>query len=214
MFSLKTSKPYRLQRRITSGHSRARSNTSARDLAYVIPTWIVMLLVGVIPIVYAIWMAISDQSLLSADTNFVGLDNFKSVVFTPRFLGTLGVTLIFVLCCLFIQFTVGYMLAAALNQQLRGFKLARTALLIPMMLTPVVVGLIWRFMFNPDLGVMTFISETLGINESWLAHPILSPALIIVVESWINTPFVTILVLAGMSGIPDELLEASALDGA
>lgn len=173
-----------------------------------------MLAVGIIPIGYAVWISLSDLSLTTDGSRFVGLDNYIRAVFTPRFAESLGITLFFVFFGLIIQFTIGYLLALALHRQLRGFRIARTLLLIPMLLTPVVVGLIWQFMFNPDLGVITGVLHAVGIDLNAFADPTLAKGLILFIDAWMHIPFVMLMLVAGMTGVPEEPLEAAALDGA
>ena len=187
---------------------------AVESLGFVAPTWLFMLAIGLIPIGYAVWISFTDLSLSSDGSRFVGLQNYIDAVFTPRFLGTLGTTLIFVVVGLIIQFTFGYLLAVALHRQLRGFQIARTILLIPMLLTPVVVGLIWQFMFNPDLGIINAVLGTFGWDVNFFADPLLARALIVMLDAWMHIPFVMLMLVAGMAGVSDEPLEAAAIDGA
>lgn len=173
-----------------------------------------MLAVGVTPIGYAIWMSLTDQRLSSPRPDFVGFDNYARAVFTLEFLDALLVIAIFLAAGLIIQFVLGYLLAACLHRQVRGYQAARTILLIPMMLTPVVVGLVWRFMFNPDLGVITTVAKALGFSANFFADQWLARGVIVLVDSWMHIPFVMLMLVAGMSGLPEEITEAAAIDGA
>lgn len=197
------------------GSARARNRYgSFTAFGYVVPTWIFMITIGIIPVGYAFWMSLTNQGLGDPNASFVGLANFQDAVFTPQFLSAFGVTLIFVVIGLAVQLVLGYLLAVCLNRQLRGFKIARTVLLIPMLLTPVVVGLIWQFMFNPDLGIMQYLFHLVGVNVNWLGDATFARALIIIVDSWMHIPFVMLMVVAGMSSLPQEPLESAAIDGA
>lgn len=184
------------------------------DFLFVLPTWAFMLAVGLIPAIYALWMSFTSQSLIGGTGEFVGLQNYIRGVFTPRFFGSLSVTVIFVVLGLVIQFVVGYLLAVALHRQLRGFRIARTVLLVPMLLTPVVVGLIWNFMFNPDLGVIGALVKLFGPSVNFFADPVLAIGVIVLLDSWLYIPFVMLMTVAGLTGVPDEVREASAIDGA
>jgi multiple sugar transport system permease protein len=194
--------------------SSIRRRKSLGDLLFVAPTWLFMLAVGVIPAVLAVWLSVTDQSLTSGSGRFVGLQNFVLAVFTPRFLGSLVVTLVFVVLGLIVQFVLGYLLAVALHRQLRGFQIARTVLLIPMLLTPVVVGLVWNFMFNPDLGIIGAIVGLFGAHVNFFANANLAIGVIVLIDSWMFTPFVMLMLVAGMTGISDEVRQAASLDGA
>ena len=173
-----------------------------------------MIAIGLIPVGYAVWMSLTSQDLASTSPSFVGFDNYIRGVFTRQFLEALGVTLAFVVIGLVIQFVLGYLLAVCLHRQLRGFQIARTILLIPMLLTPVVVGLIWQFMFNPDLGIINAMFQLVGVDVNWLADSTSARAVVILVDSWMHIPFVMLMVVAGMSGLPQEPMEAAAIDGA
>jgi multiple sugar transport system permease protein len=191
-----------------------RGGRGVADFLFVLPTWVFMIAVGLIPAIYALWMSLTSSSLIGGTGEFVGLQNYVRAVFTPRFAASLGVTVLFVVLGLIVQFVVGYLLAVALHRQLRGFRIARTVLLIPMLLTPVVVGLMWNFMFNPDLGIIGAVVRLFGSPVNFFADPILAIGVIVLLDSWMFVPFVMLMMVAGMTGVPDEVREASALDGA
>ena len=186
----------------------------ASSFAFVAPIWVFMLTVGLIPIGFAVWISFSNLSIYSDGTQFVGIDNYVRAVLTPRFVGTLAVTVVFVVVGLAIQFVLGYLLATALHRQLKGFRIARTLLLVPMLLTPVVVGLIWGFMFNPDLGIINAVLGAFGMQLNFFADPVLAQGLVILIDAWMHIPFVMLMLVAGMASVSDEPLEAAALDGA
>lgn len=174
-----------------------------------------MIVMGLIPIGYAVWMSFTDQSLTTATPGaWVGLSNYVRAVFTPQFAGSLLVTLIFVIFGLAIQFTLGYLLAVVLHRQLRGYQIFRTVLLIPMLLTPVVVGLVWQFIFQPDLGVIATLLEPLGMKLNVFSSTPLARGMIIFIDCWMHIPFVMLMLVAGMTGVSQEPLEAAAVDGA
>jgi multiple sugar transport system permease protein len=173
-----------------------------------------MLVVGVLPAGLAVWLSVTDQSLTSGSGRFVGIQNYVFAVFTPRFVGSLVVTLVFVVLGVIVQFVLGYLLAVALHRQLRGFQIARTVLLVPMLLTPVVVGLVWNFMFNPDLGIIGQIVSMFGVSVNFFANANLAIGVIVLIDSWMFTPFVMLMLVAGMTGISDEVRQAASLDGA
>jgi multiple sugar transport system permease protein len=184
------------------------------SLGYVTPTWILMIVVGVIPTGYAIWMSVTDQGLTAPSPDFVGFRNFAAAVFTPGFLNSLGVTALFVVVGLILQFVLGYLLATLIHRQLRGFKIARTVLLIPMLLTPVVVGLIWQFMLSPGLGAITTFADLFGAHLNVFADQWSARLVVVLIDSWMFIPFVMLMLSAGMTALPEEPIEAAAIDGA
>ena len=138
------------------------------------------------------------------------------IVFTSSFFYHLGITLFFVAGSIAVQFFIGYFIVKALAQPIRAVPLFQTGLLIPLLMTPVAVGLMWRFLFNPDLGFIRWVlSPFVGgdpinfLGDVWFARGI-----IIGIDSWMNIPFVAILLLAGILGIPKEIYEAASIDGA
>lgn len=195
--------------------TRRRGRLSLSTLLYVGPTWLFLVVMGIIPIGYAVWMSFTDQSLTTATPGaFVGWANYEQAVFTPLFAGSLLVTLVFVVAGIAIQFTVGYLLAVVLHRQLRGYQIFRTVLLIPMLLTPVVVGLVWQFIFQPDLGVIATMLEPLGLKLNVFESTGLARGMIIFIDCWMHIPFVMLMIVAGMTGVSQEPLEAAAVDGA
>jgi multiple sugar transport system permease protein len=114
-----------------------------------------------------------------------------------------------------VQIPVGYLLARALLRPLRGRAVLRTAITLPMMLTPVAIGLMWRFLTDPDLGMIRVVASAFTASHvNLLASPTGALALVVAVNSWINIPFVTLVLLAGMLTVDESLLESAALDGA
>lgn len=192
----------------------ARSGGPLTAIPFVAPTWILMIVVGLVPIGYAVWMSLTNQSFTAATPNFVGLSNYLAAVFTPAFGQALIVTLILVVAGLVIQFVFGYLLATLLHRQMRGYQIARSVLLVPMLLTPVIVGLIFKFIFSPDLGIIYFAQQAIGISIPWFSDPGFARGLVLIIDAWMHIPFVMLMLLAGMAGLPQEPIESAAIDGA
>ena len=181
---------------------------------YVGPAWIIVTATGIIPLGYGIWMSLTDQSIGAASERFIGLENYVTAVFTKSFVDSLMVTMLFVVCGIVIQFVIAYLLASLLHLQMRGFQVFRTILLVPMMLTPIVVGLIFRFMFTPNIGVLYFALRDIGLEIPWFTDTLWARVFIIMLDSWLTIPLLMLLLLAGMAGVSEESLEAAQLDGA
>jgi multiple sugar transport system permease protein len=178
----------------------------------------VLIPVILIPLIMAASMSTTTESLISvADPKSVGLENFwDEVLASPDFWRSLVVTVMIMVASLLVQVPIGFALALALLKPFRGRGAVRGAIVIPMLLTPVAVGLMWKFMANPDLGVIRWIASVAepGARPNLFGSPLASFALIVAVNSWINIPFVMLMLLAGLVGIPDEVTEAAAIDGA
>ncbi len=212
---------------ITSAEPRTPAHRLARRLqswlrkklplvAFTSPAWLLVLLILAIPIVKAVSLSVQNESLdLVGAPSYVGLANFRSDVFTSTFVQALTVTVLLIVLGLAIQIPMGLWLARILNRELRGTRFFRSAMLMPMLLTPVAVGLMWRFMFNSDLGVIDWFIREMGLHGvDWLATKNGGIAAILIVMSWQNVPFVMLFMLAGLQSLPQEPHEAAAVDGA
>ncbi len=145
----------------------------------------------------------------------VGLDNFRRDVFDRGFVEALLTTVIIMVIGLFIQFPIGVGLAVLLNRNLRGTRLFRTTLLLPMLLTPVAVGLMWRFMLDTDLGVINWLLENVGLSRiGWLGEKWAARISVALVDSWQAIPFIMLMTLAALSALPEGPHEAARVDGA
>ncbi|GIU98009.1 MAG: sugar ABC transporter permease [Actinomycetota bacterium] len=193
-----------------------RSLRERAALLYVAPAWIAMLAVFAIPLLFAAYLSLRSETLTSfLPGRFVGLQNYRGELTSPIFLDALRTTLILMAMALAIQLPAGLGLALVLHRELRGTRLFRSALLIPMLLTPVAVGLMWRFMFDADLGIIGWGLEQIGLHRiDWLGDPWPARWAIVIVDSWQAIPFVMLLCLAGLAGLPDAPFEAAIVDGA
>jgi len=181
-----------------------------------IPTWIFLALVVLIPFFYGVYLSFLNINLASfLPPSFVGFDNYKAVLAASETWSTLRITLIITFIGLLTQIPIGILLALVLHENLRGTKVFRSILITPMLLTPVAVGLTYRFMFDTDLGVINWALESLGIERvNWLGSQTSALFAIIIVDSWQSIPFVMLLVLAALTAISPSLYEAARVDGA
>ncbi|MEN2741651.1 sugar ABC transporter permease [Microbacterium sp. X-17] len=198
----------------TRRRPRTRIRRWLSALPFIGPTWLLVVFTGILPLVFALWLSVTNQGPNAAGNEFVGLQNYLQAVFTPSFGESLAVTAIFVVFGVVLQFVIAYALASFLYLELRFFQVARTILLIPITITPVIVGLMFRFMFTPDIGVVFFAEKAIGINIPWFTDPLWGRVFIIMLDTWLTTPFLVLMILAGMSGLSAEPLEAASLDGA
>jgi multiple sugar transport system permease protein len=185
-------------------------------LLFALPTWLILLAVFLLPSLVTVYLSVRNEQIGSfLPAEFVGLENFRTELGNPVFWRALLTTLIIMGMGLAVQMPLGLGLALLLHRQLAGTRLFRSALLVPMLLTPVAIGLMWRFMFDTDLGVVNWLLGTVGIGGvNWLGSR--WPALwaVTIVDSWQSIPFVMLMLLAGLGGLPQEPLEAAKLDGA
>ena len=181
-----------------------------------IPTWIFLAMVVLIPFFYGVYISFLNINLASfLPPSFVGFDNYQTVLAASETWSTLRITLIITFIGLLTQIPIGILLALVLHENLRGTKIFRSILITPMLLTPVAVGLTYRFMFDTDLGVINWALGSIGIEKvNWLGSQTSALFAIIIVDSWQSIPFVMLLVLAALTAISPSLYEAARVDGA
>jgi len=154
-----------------------------------------------------------DPSQALGESTFVGLANYVTLWNDPNFRESVGVTLKFAVSVVSVEMVIGVGLALLLDRKLRGMSILRTLFILPMMIAPVVVGLIWRYMYHPSVGIFNNTLKSLGLESvDWLGqHALLS---IIIADIWQWTPFIFILSLAALQSLPRSALEAARIDGA
>lgn len=196
-----------------SDHAHTESvGASDRTLAYVLiaPTLAVLLALSIYPLIYSV--KISFQSGSGNAT----LENFTRLVSDQFFLAALFHTFVYAAIALTIEFFIGLGLALVLNEKMRGRNAFRALLLLPMMLPPVVVGVVWRLMLNSNFGALNGTLKGFGISTetlTWTASPKLAMASVIMADVWQWTPFMFLILLAGLQAIPQEPYEAALIDG-
>ncbi len=193
--------------------NRNRAHLRDKALPYLLlsPTVAVLVALSIYPLIYAIRVSFTSGS----DSSFT-LANFARLASDQFFISALAHTFIYAVAALTLEFLLGLGLALLLDRSLRGRSIFRALLLIPMMLPPVVVGVVWRLMFNSDFGAINGTLKTAGINTealTWTASPNLALASVIAVDVWQWTPFMFLVLLAGLQAIPQEPYEAAMVNG-
>ncbi len=182
---------------------------------FLAPAVVIMGLALLYPLGYMIYGSFRDwdPSQALGETEFVGLSNYFSLWHDDSFRESLVVTLKFAITVVSVEMVIGVGLALLLDRSLRGMSVLRTLFILPMMIAPVVVGLMWRYMYHPSVGVFNRTLESAGLGSvDWLGkHALLS---VIVADIWQWTPFIFILSLAALQSLPRSALEAARIDGA
>jgi multiple sugar transport system permease protein len=182
---------------------------------YLIPAWLLLVAVALVPLLYSLAGSFTNASLLNTQSDFVGFDNYLQLFRDSRFVDSLLNTLLISVLSILVQMPIGFGLAVLLNRQLKGTAFFRTSLIMPILLTPVAVGLMWRLMMNVDNGVIAGTLKMFGLAPiDWLGDRTVAVWSIVFVDSWQNTPFVMLLILAGLQNLPDGPIEAARVDGA
>ena len=183
--------------------------------AYLGPGWLLLLGIVLIPLALGLWISFRNGSLLTPTSEFVGLKNYVDLLTSSRFWDAVRVTAVISALSLAIQLPLGFLLAVVINRELRGTRVFRSSLLMPLLLTPVAVGLMWRLMLNVDNGVVDGVLQMVGLPAvDWLGDRTMALVSVVLVDSWQNTPFVMLLLLAGLQSLPVGPLEAARVDGA
>jgi multiple sugar transport system permease protein len=189
-----------------------RQNFPDRGLAYLLiaPTVAVLLALTIYPLIYAVKISLQTTS---GNPTF---GNFARLASDQFFLSALAHTFVYAAIALTIEFLIGLGLALILNQSLRARAGFRALLLLPMMLPPVVVGIVWRLMLNSNFGAVNGTLQKFGVNTetlTWTASPKLAMVAVIIADVWQWTPFMFLILLAGLQAIPQEPYEAAVIDG-
>jgi multiple sugar transport system permease protein len=179
------------------------------------PAAVIMVIALLYPLGYMIWGSFRDwdPSQTIGEAEFVGIKNYVTLWNDPNFHESLWVTLKFAFFCVSIEMVLGVSLALLLDRNVRGMSLLRTMFILPMMIAPVVVGLMWRYMYHPSVGTFNRTLESLGLPTiDWLGQHALTS--VIIADIWQWTPFIFILSLAALQSLPRSALEAARIDGA
>ena len=186
--------------------------------ALTIPALLMLALVFVYPIVRAFWQSFFTQNLgTQLQSEFSGFANLARMAQDGRFWQSLGNSAVFTVFSVLLEFILGLGIALVLNQTFKGRGIVRTVAILPWALPTALIALAWTWIFNDQYGVVNDILLRLGIIQTginWLGNPTLAMVSVIVADVWKTTPFISILLLAGLQSIPSDLYEAQAIDGA
>jgi multiple sugar transport system permease protein len=197
-----------------------RSPMSERRLgaAMLAPALAVIALVAAYPIGYAIWLSLNEYSVrVEGLSRFVGFDNYAEALGSPEFWEAIRVTLVFTAASVSLELVIGLAMALVMNEAFRGRSLLRAVVLVPWAILTVVTAITWRTMFEPNLGFVNNMLDALGLpgeNVVWLGEEGYALAVMIIADVWKTAPFMALLLLAGLQGIPQDLYDAAKTDGA
>jgi len=187
----------------------------------VLPAFLILLIFNIFPLLWSLGLSFYRFSLIIRQTpSYIGGENYVSMITSPEAWDRFIKTGVFILLSLFLQFSLALIFALLLFEEFKGKKLLITLLTIPLMIAPIASALMYRYMFDEMFGpVNRFLERVFGVKPLWFSNepsPIGIPyalLTVIIVETWIWTPFVLFLLLAGMSAIPHDLIEQSKVDG-
>ncbi|MDP9383109.1 MAG: sugar ABC transporter permease [Chloroflexota bacterium] len=182
------------------------------------PTLLVVAVVALWPLLQTIYLSFTDAELAGIDpTEFVGLENYAYLLIDPAWWNSVWNTLYFTVATVIVEFILGMVIALVINSSFKGRGLMRAAMLIPWAIPTVISAQMWKWMYNDVYGVINDIFTRVGLIDgdvAFLANPTLAIPAIAAVDIWKTTPFVALLLLAGLQVIPGDVYEASTVDGA
>src|SRR5580765_2235628 len=225
------SDPTAVQRALT-GHAGAWSHPGTmrvptlglkrkqwEPLAFASPSMALIALVIVFPLAYSFYLSFQNFDLsVGPEYEFVGVKNYSEAIFRdPRFMGSVWNTALLVGPSLVLELLLGLGIALLLSRVLRGRPIITALLVVPSMVSPVMAAMAWRMMYGVKYGAINNLGRQLGIIDvyfDWFSSPLVSIIAVVLVEVWHNTPFMMLVLLAGLQSIPTELYEAAKADGA
>lgn len=182
------------------------------------PSMLVLILISIYPMIFNVYNSLFEWNFANPNKSkkFVGFGNFISTLTDANFLRSLLNTLVLMVVAVSLQFILGFAIALLFNRQSRGTKIFRSLFITPTMITPIVASLMWLLMYNSDYGVVKYLLTLIGVQypPALLASKYLAMPAVILVDVWQWTPFVTLIILAGLTSMPKEAVEAARVDGA
>lgn len=201
--------------KITPANQILRSDRRLR-INLVIPAIVGIWLVVGFPLLYAFFISLHNYILSQGEIKGLNPGNYLQIFKDSLLIGATRNTIILTLSVVILEILIGFGLALLLNnKRLRGRDFYLLILLIPMLMPPITVGTIWRMLLHPELGILNYALGVIGLPQpAWLGDPRLAMITIIIVDIWHETSFILLILLAGLTSLPDELYEAAMIDGA
>ena len=201
--------------RTRSGRARLPTQGRGEALLLLGPCALYLVAFSIFPLVTSLVRSFQDYDTRADTWTWIGLSHYSQLILSSEFWTVVENTLLLTGAGVAIQVVLGTALALFFNQQLRGSWIVRGILILPMLLTPIVVGLMWRALLNPEWGLLNWVAVELGFGYvGWLSDPHVAIWTLILVDSWQWTPFVFVIVYARLQALPHEVFEAGSVDGA
>ena len=180
----------------------------------VLPQMAVTLIFFFLPAGQALYQSVFQQDAFGIDLQFVGLDNFRTLANDGEYLHSMQVTAVFAVGVTLLGLSVSLLLAYFADRVVRGATGYKTLLIWPYAVAPAVAGVLWMFLFNPTLGVVSYALHAAGVNWDFLLNANQAMLLVVIVAAWKQISYNFLFFLAGLQSIPKSLIEAAAIDGA
>jgi ABC-type sugar transport system permease subunit len=184
-------------------------------MLFLSPTLVIFTAFILFPVFFSFYLSFHSWNMFSGDTTFVGLENYSRMIQDAEFWQVLGNTAVYTFGTIPINMALSLWVAYLLNKKLKGKKFLRTAFFAPVIISPVAAAVIWRWMYDPNFGLVNYLISFLGIGSiNWLNEPTAAMFALIIMGVWKTFGINMILFSAGLQGIPDNYYEAAELDGA
>lgn len=186
-------------------------------MLFIIPTLVLLIMMNIFPLLWSLYLSFCDYE---ADKNqppkFIGTTNYSNLLSDLNIWSHFRITAALVLLSVSLQFLIGFGLALILNREFKGKGSVTTLLLLPMMLSPVVVGLFWKFILDANWGLLNYFLDKIFKTGTivWLTRPKMAILSLVIVDTWMWSPFMMLISLAGLSAVPKHLYEAAEVDRA
>jgi multiple sugar transport system permease protein len=213
----KAERDERIDKRARAAHAKGLSDRSMAWL-FVGPSILLLLAFNIFPLLWTIYLSFTNYRANRPGANVisVGLDNYRRLLDDDSVWEYMNATAHFLGWSITLQILLGFALALLINKKFKHHSTLTTLILLPMMLSPAVVGTFWTYFFQPQYGIFNYIVHFFGIEGEFamLSDVKLAPWAIVLVDTWMWTPYVMLLLLAGLRSIPDYLYEAAEIDRA
>ncbi len=199
--------------------STSKGSMSEKQLGYLLvaPALFVIGAVAIYPILRALWLSLHEMHLKFGTPKFIGLKNYGELFSNPKYWKSVWNTIYFTGVSVFLEAVIGLGVALLMNRSFKGRGILRASVLIPWAIPTVISALMWKSMYNPQMGVLNDILLRIGVIDgplAWLGSKQLAMWAAIIADVWKTTPFIALLILAGLQTIPQSLYEAARIDGA
>jgi multiple sugar transport system permease protein len=182
---------------------------------FVLPTLLLLLAFAIYPFLRSLYISFTQYSVVVHEAPvWIGIKNYAELLTDERMWLYFTITGRYALVTVALQTIVGFGLALLVRERFKGSGFITTLMLVPMMLSPVVVGMFWKLMFNPGFGIFNYLIGQGAQGSDWLGDPILAFWAVVIVDVWMWSPFVMLLCLSGLRAIPEYLYEAAVIDRA
>jgi len=179
------------------------------------PAVVLITFITFVPLLYNVGVSVYDYNLISGTKRFIGIGNFSTIFKDWRVLNSVQITLRFIAFVVPVELVLGFALAVLFDRNMWGVGFLRTLMCLPMVVSPVAIGLCWRLIFEPSYGLLNYSLSLFGVKLiNWLGSANLALWACALVDIWQWTPFMFLILLAGLRSLPREPLEAAEVDGA